>query len=185
MSHLHQLVQRFGGLRVHTDDNQLRFCFPVASSELLFENSPTPAQRNAGELMDVVEKTVGGKFQLPLEASPALAVSARTSHPRGPLATLEIWSLEPGSYDLVLKVPQHLAQEASVITPLIERFVDNAREVSRTVDNLDLLRFQAGPGFSLADAQHRLDDLERQNGTQLDTDSLSAILSRQRGQPLN
>ncbi len=162
----------------------MRFCFPIASDEILFEHSTTPAERPIGEVMEIVENTFSGKFHLPVDAQPSLEPVSH-SPSRGPLATIEIWSLEPGSYDMVLRLPAHLAQSEAHLTPLIERFIHQAREVSRTVDNLDLLRFQAGPAMTLHDAHNQLSLLERQSGTRLDTDSLANILNQKSRSQLN
>lgn len=184
MSHLSSLVKRFSSLRVFQDDTQMRFCVPIASDEILFEHSATPVERPAGELLEIVEAAFAGKFQLPVDPrAPGDAARSLSSH--GPLATIEIWSLEPGSYDLVLRMPQHLAHQDSLVTPLIERFVDQAREITRTIDNLDLLRFQSGPTLSLKQAHQRLARLEEESGTRLDSDSLANLLNQKRNPLLN
>lgn len=189
MSHLHSLTHRltgrFSGLRAFQDDTQMRFCFPVASDEILYEHSTTPAERPIGEIMEIVENTFSGKFHMPVEPQASLEPASSPTHTRGPLATIEIWSLEPGSYDLVLRLPHHIAQNETQLTPIIERFIHQAREVARTVDNLDLLRFQAGPSMTLLDAHNRLSLLERQSGTRLDTDSLLNILNQKSRNLLN
>ena len=172
MSSLHTLERRYDGLRVYQDTLQTRLCMPIATDELFFEHNPQPSARSSGELVELVETTLGGKFQLPLQADNAPL-------PARPLATLEIWSLEPGSYDLVLNLPRE--NTSALSATLIERFVDQARQVARRVDALDLLRFSAGPSLSLGQAQTRLHQLERDSGTRLDAESLAHLLNTHPG----
>jgi hypothetical protein len=189
---LTQLAQRTDGLRIFSDDTQTRICIPVASSQIIFQNSTNSAERSAGELVEIIESVFGGKFQLPVEATAAMEpASGRTVSDSGnvgsrnsshsnnkPLATIEIWSLEPGSFDLVLRVPNHVCRDDALALPLIGRFADQAREVSRTMDNLDILRFHEGPSLSLRDAHRRLNRLEIDCGTRLDTEGLLHILNK-------
>lgn len=180
-THLTPYLQRYPNLRVFTDKLETRFCHTIASDQLVFQNSSDTFPRPMGELLEIVEETLGGKFQLPVETSAEKSlepVSSRStdSTPHRQLATLEIWSLEDGAYDLVLKVPNAIAQDDNHCAPLIGRFIDQAREINRVVDNLDLLRYQAGLSLGLRDAKNRLRAFERDSGTRLDSESLFALL---------
>jgi hypothetical protein len=179
---LPQLLKRHGALRVFSDNVQTRLCHPIASGRLVFRQSSSPVLRSAGELLEIVEAALGGKFQLPVEAAPEKALepaSGRSAdHVLGPVATLEIWSLEPGSYDLVLKLPNALAQNDAVLSPLVTRFVDQAREIARVVGGTDLLRFRGGPSLTPREAHARFNRLEIESGTRLDAENLLILLGR-------
>jgi hypothetical protein len=187
MSHpvktLSRLQKTHSGLKVVSENDSLRLCFPIAADSIVFENSTETAQRSAGELSEIIEEVFGGKFVLPVRvsASGLEASFSRVAQPedtKKPLATLEIWSLEPGSYDLVLRLSPEAAQNEEFINHTASGFIDRAQEVSRLIDNLDLLRFQAGPGLSLTNARKHLNTLERQSGTRLTSETLLMLLGQ-------
>ncbi len=176
-----RLQQCYQGLRIYTDEGQMRICTPVASDQIVYQQTDKPMPRPASELLELVEKTIGGKFQLPVETAPEKALQPASGRLQGtpakPLATLEVWSLEPGVFDLVLKVPTEISCQENVLENLVSRFVDQAQEVTRIIDNLDLLRFHSGPALSLEEAQKNLIQLERQTGTRLDSEGLLGVLA--------
>jgi hypothetical protein len=180
-NYLIKLAQRHPDLRIFSDDVQTRISFPIATDQLVFMRTPEPRQRPIGELFEIVEGTIGGKFQLPVKTSPEKALepaSGRTAQPCGmaPLASIEIWSLEPGCYDLVLKLPRETLTDQTLGAPLINRFIDQAKEISRVIDTTDLLRFQSGPALSIREAQNRLSSLEKESGTRLDAENLIQLM---------
>jgi|GEM_PF-2088622 hypothetical protein len=189
-NYLVKLAQKHPELRVFSDDIETRISYPIATDHLIFMRTTEPKPRPIGELLEVVETTLGGKFRLPVETSPERAlepIGGRTSdcHMTGPVAAIEIWSIEPGCYDLVLKVPRTTAQSSTVGLPLINRFVDQAREISRLVDTTDLIRFHTGPSLTVREAQSQLSFLEKKTGTRLDSESLMQILEPQNKARLN
>lgn len=180
-SPLQTLARRHNGLRILSDDTQTRITYPIASDQVIFRHTSTPSPRPVGELMEVVEGAVGGKFVLPVAITSEKSLepaSGRTAdQSKAPLATLEIWSLEPGSFDLVLKLPAK-AIDNEATAALVTRFVDQAREITRIIDNTDLLRFQSGPALTLTQAQRELSHLERTSGTRLDAENLLTLLKQ-------
>jgi hypothetical protein len=87
---------------------------------------------------------------------------------------LEVWSVEPDSFDLVLKLPKDTP--AVTAQALLERFLDRAVETTRVVDNRDFLRYESGPALTLPQARQTLLGLERRSGARLDTESLLVAL---------
>lgn len=166
------------GLKVFTDADSTRFCLPVAPSHMVYKNLSDSSARPLGEILEVAESVFDGKFGLMLQMDPQHALESagdRTSaHHRRPLATLEVWSLEPDSFDLVLKLPAQTPPEVARV--LLDRFIDRTHEASRVLDNLDLLRYEAGPALSLPAARQTLLQLERSCGTRLDSESLLLAL---------
>jgi len=189
-NYLTRLVQKYTDLRIFSDDVQTRVSYPIATDQLVFARSSEPLHRPIGELLEIAESTLGGKFQLPVETAPEKSLepaSGRISNANTGvrMATIEIWSIEPGCYDLVLKIPHNTIQDQTVGQPLINRFIDQAKEISRLIDTTDLLRFRTGPALSICEAQKQLSMLEKQTGTRLNTDSLIQILEPQNKSKLN
>lgn len=175
-----KLVQRHQGLKILNDDTATRFCYPVSSDELVFKDTSKTLPRAVGEILTLAEEAFLGKFSMHVDSDPQHALegvdSRQNPHPVGPLATIEVWSLEPGSYDLVLKLPQHCTHDQAGLSSLIDQFIDRARFISNKIDTLDLLRFEAGPSMNLPKAQQALRQLEEKSGTKLDNETLLSFL---------
>jgi hypothetical protein len=174
-----QLSRHIPQLKVFEEADGVRFCLPVAPSRLVFKHQPEALGRPMGEILEIVEQVFEGKFGLLLETDPQKALESASGRlvggtPRGPLATLEVWSLEPESFDVVLKLPARTPPERAAV--LLEKFADRTREVTRVVDNLDLIRYEGGVHMTLPEARETLLKLERQTGTQLDAEGLLLAL---------
>jgi hypothetical protein len=140
--------------------------------------------------MEIVESAIGGKFQIPVATNSINAlesISDQTSDPlfNGPLATLEVWSLEAGCYDLVLKLPLSVAQKDSLAGPLIDRFIDHAHRIAQLIDATDRLRSRSGPTLTLRKANHLFNRLEVETAARLDVKTLMQLLKTNNRSTLN
>jgi hypothetical protein len=80
------------GLKIFEDNEAIRYCFPVAPTQLVYKDSSEPSARPLGEVMEIAEEIFEGKFGMLLQADPQHALASASDGPKA-LAPRVRWPL--------------------------------------------------------------------------------------------